>query len=58
MVPTSPPKKLGIWGAIVGVNFDMCIADSACINACPVNVFQWYETPGHRTSEKEALPIN
>jgi len=56
--PYNPPKQLDIWGTIVGVDFDLCIADDSCIKACPVNVFQWYETPGHPTSEKKALPIN
>nr|P81539.1 RecName: Full=Ferredoxin B; Short=FDB; AltName: Full=Seven-iron ferredoxin [Sulfuracidifex metallicus] len=28
-----PPTKLGIWGTIVGVDFDLCIADGSCINA-------------------------
>jgi len=53
-----PPAKLGIHGTIVGVDFDLCIADGSCINACPVNVFQWYDTPGHPASEKKADPVN
>jgi NAD-dependent dihydropyrimidine dehydrogenase PreA subunit len=40
------------------VDFDICIADGACINACPVNVFQWLDTPGHPASEKKADPVN
>jgi NAD-dependent dihydropyrimidine dehydrogenase PreA subunit len=27
-----------------GVDWDSCIADGACIEACPVQVFQWYRT--------------
>jgi NAD-dependent dihydropyrimidine dehydrogenase PreA subunit len=35
---------LGIHGTFVGVDWDSCIADGSCIQACPVNVFQWYRT--------------
>nr|P81543.1 RecName: Full=Zinc-containing ferredoxin A; Short=FDA; AltName: Full=Seven-iron ferredoxin [Sulfuracidifex metallicus] len=31
--PVENPKVLGIHGAIVGVDFDLCIADGSCINA-------------------------
>ena len=56
--PYDPHKKLGIWETIVGVDFDICIADGSYNNACLVNVFQRVDTPGHPTPEKEALPIN
>ena len=49
--------KLGIWGTIVGVDFDLCIADGACIDACPVEVFEWIDTPGHPASEKKPIMI-
>ncbi|BCS93906.1 4Fe-4S dicluster domain-containing protein [Metallosphaera javensis (ex Sakai et al. 2022)] len=52
------PKVLGIHGTIVGVDFDVCIADGSCITACPVNVFQWFDTPGNPVSEKKADPVN
>jgi NAD-dependent dihydropyrimidine dehydrogenase PreA subunit len=26
------------------VDWDSCIADGACIEACPVQVFQWYRS--------------
>ena len=45
--------KLGIWGTVVGVDFDLCIADGACIEACPVDVYEWIDTPGHTASEKK-----
>jgi len=35
---------LGISGTMVAVDWDSCIADGACIEACPVQVFQWYRT--------------
>ena len=44
--PIEGSKKLGIHGSVVGVDFDICIADGACLPACPVNVFDWLETPG------------
>lgn len=55
--PVEPPEKLGIHGSTVAVDFDICIADGACIDVCPVNVFEWYETPGHPASDKKADPI-
>jgi NAD-dependent dihydropyrimidine dehydrogenase PreA subunit len=35
---------LGVSGTSVAVDWDSCIADGACIEACPVQVFQWYRT--------------
>lgn len=55
--PYEPPAKLGIHGTAVAVDFDLCVADGACIDACPVNVFDWFETPGHPASAKKARPI-
>jgi NAD-dependent dihydropyrimidine dehydrogenase PreA subunit len=51
--PVDPPGQLGIWGDSVCVDFDICIGDGACIEACPVNVYEWLETPGHPGSEKK-----
>jgi NAD-dependent dihydropyrimidine dehydrogenase PreA subunit len=53
--PVDAPGKLGIWGDNVCVDFDICIGDGACIEACPVNVYEWMETPGHPGSEKKPL---
>ena len=47
------PGRLGIWGSEVTVDFDICVADGACIEACPVNVFEWLDTPGHPASERK-----
>jgi ferredoxin len=55
--PVDPPGQLGIWGSEVCVDFDICIADGACIEACPVNVYEWLETPGHPASEKKPFMI-
>jgi NAD-dependent dihydropyrimidine dehydrogenase PreA subunit len=55
--PIDPPGQVGIWGTEVTVDFDICIADGACIEACPVNVFEWLDTPGHPASEKKPFMI-
>ena len=43
---------MGVWGEFVSVDFDICVADGACIDACPVNVYEWFDTPGNPASEK------
>ena len=35
---------LGVSGTMVAVDWDSCVADGACIEACPVQVFKWYRT--------------
>ena len=35
---------LGVSGTTVAVDWDSCVADGACIEACPVQVFQWYRS--------------
>ncbi len=42
---------LGAHGTMVAVDWDSCVADGACIEACPVQVFQWYRT------EKDVPPV-
>lgn len=54
--PVEEPEKLGIHGDNVAVDFDICVADGVCIEECPENVFDWFETPGHPASEKKADP--
>lgn len=55
--PIDPPGQLGIWGTEVCIDFDVCVADGACIEACPTNVYEWLETPGHPASDKKAFMI-
>ena len=55
--PVDAPGKLVIWGTEVTVDFDICVADGACIEACPVNVYEWLDTPGHPASEKKPFMI-
>ncbi len=35
-------SKHGIYGTEVAVDFDSCIGDGACIEVCPVDVFDWH----------------
>lgn len=46
---------MGVWGEYVSVDFDICVADGACIDACPVQVYEWFDTPGNPASEKKPL---
>ena len=55
--PVDAPGQLGIWGTDVCVDFDICISDGACIDACPVNVYEWLDTPGHPASERKPFMI-
>ena len=50
-------NPVGVHGTMVAVDWDSCVADGACIEACPVNVYEWLETPGHPASEKKAFMI-
>ena len=54
--PVEPPKKLGIHGTKVAVDWDICEGEGTCLDVCPVNVFDWAETPGHPVSEKKSDP--
>jgi len=46
---------MGVWGEFVSVDFDICVADGACIDACPVDVYEWFDTPGNAASGKKPL---
>ncbi|MEK6866515.1 MAG: ferredoxin family protein, partial [Thermoproteota archaeon] len=39
----------------VSVDYDICIADGGCIEACPVGVYEWFDTPGNPASGKKPL---
>jgi NAD-dependent dihydropyrimidine dehydrogenase PreA subunit len=56
--PVDEPDRLGIHGTHVAVDFDICIADGACLEDCPVDVFEWTDTPGHPESDLKADPIS
>ena len=53
--PRKGNEVLGIWGEFVSVDFDICVGDGACIDACPVKVYEWAEFPGNQSSEKKPL---
>lgn len=40
------PTTLGIHGTNVAVDFDCCIADGSCMDACPMNGFEWFLNEG------------
>jgi NAD-dependent dihydropyrimidine dehydrogenase PreA subunit len=46
---------MGVWGEFVSVDYDICVADGACIEACPVGVYEWFDSPGNPASEQEPL---
>ena len=35
------PTKLGIHGTAVAVDWETCIADGACMDVCPVTLYEW-----------------
>jgi NAD-dependent dihydropyrimidine dehydrogenase PreA subunit len=55
--PVEPPKKLGVHGTNVAVDWDVCTGDGVCIDVCPVSLFDWAEAPGHPISEKKSDPV-
>ena len=54
--PVDPPERLGIRGTYVAVDWDICTGCGACIKACPRQLLEWAQTPGHPISEKKAFP--
>ena len=46
---------MGVWGEFVSVDYDICVADGACIEACPVGVYEWFDSPGNPASEQKPL---
>jgi len=43
-------SSLGIYGTNVAVDFDLCVGDGACVEVCPVNVFEWQGSGVERKS--------
>ncbi len=54
--PVDPPKKLGIRGTYVAIDWDICTGCGICLEICPQQLYEWIETSGHPTSEKKAFP--
>ena len=46
---------MGVWGEFVSVDYDICIGDGGCLDACPVDVYEWFDTPGSPSSERKPL---
>jgi NAD-dependent dihydropyrimidine dehydrogenase PreA subunit len=46
-------SNLGIYGTDVPVDFALCISDGACIEVCPVNVFDWQGSG----VDRKAVPV-
>ena len=55
--PVEPPKKLGIHGTDVAVDWDSCTGDGICVETCPVSLYDMVDTPGHPTSDKKSDPV-
>jgi ferredoxin len=51
-------KVMGVWGEFCSVDFDICIGDGACIDACPVAVYEFFDFSGNVASTKKPLQIN
>jgi NAD-dependent dihydropyrimidine dehydrogenase PreA subunit len=47
------PTALGIHGTQVGVDWDCCIADGACLDVCPTQVYEWALNPGQIGTGKD-----
>ena len=54
--PMDPPKKLGIRGTYVAVDWDICTGCGVCLKVCPQQLYEWVATAGHPTSAKKAFP--
>jgi len=54
--PVNPPKKLGIRGTYVAVDWDICEGCGTCLEVCPMHVYELTVTLGHPVSEKKAFP--
>ena len=46
---------MGVWGEVVAVDYDFCVADGGCLEACPVGVYEWFDSPGNPASEQKPL---
>jgi protein-S-isoprenylcysteine O-methyltransferase Ste14/NAD-dependent dihydropyrimidine dehydrogenase PreA subunit len=56
--PLDPPKRLGIRGSNVAVDWDLCNGCGVCLEICPAQVYERRETAEHPTSKWKPLPAN
>lgn len=54
--PVEPPKKLGIRGTYVAVDWDICTGCGICLEICPKRLYDWVVTSNNPVSEKKAFP--
>jgi len=54
--PVDPPERLGVRGTNVAVDWDICTGCGICLEICPVQMYEWRETPGHPTSDRKPFP--
>ncbi len=40
------PTKHGIHGSKVAIDWESCVADGACMDVCPVTLYEWGFSPG------------
>lgn len=52
------PTAFGIHGSHVAVDWETCIADGACMDVCPVDVFEWILNAGQKGSGKDKILEN
>ncbi len=49
------PTAFGIHGTHVAVDWEACVGDGACMDVCPVDVFEWYLNPGQKGASKDKV---
>jgi len=57
MVWKEKSSNHGIYGTDVAVDFDLCVGDGACIEVCPVNVFEWHHVGKEEEEDRKAMPL-
>jgi len=54
--PVELPKRLGIHGTNLAVDWDICEGHGICLEVCPVQLYEWRDTPEHPTSQRKSFP--
>jgi len=52
------PTKLGLHGKHVAVDWETCVADGACMDVCPVDVFEWLLSVGKKGTGNDKVLEN
>jgi NAD-dependent dihydropyrimidine dehydrogenase PreA subunit len=53
--PVLPPERLGIRGTNVAVDWDICTGCGECLEVCPVDLYEWRDTPRHSNLREEGI---